>query len=108
MKEGGAEFIKLGGTNEIDMVKRLTDCGFSLCALAYPQAIQYGGYRVQGREMEAAKKCKKILYPRGSGAVCAFGMCSVRLEKHSIESKVPVIGISADQDVDGNFGVMTR
>ena len=33
MKEGGAEFIKLRGEkSEIDMVKRLTDCGIPVCA----------------------------------------------------------------------------
>ena len=68
MKEGGAEFIKLEwGELEIDMVKRLTDCGgIPVCAHLglTPQAIhKYGGYRVQGREMEAAKKCKKMLCP---------------------------------------------
>ena len=63
MKEGGAEFIKLEwGELEIDMVKRLTDCGIPVCAHLglTPQAIhKYGGYRVQGREMEAAKKMQE-------------------------------------------------
>ena len=60
MNEGGAAMVKLEwGELEIDMVRRLTECGVPVCAHLglTPQAIhKYGGYKVQGREAAAADK----------------------------------------------------
>ena len=113
MKKGGAEFIKLEwGELEIDMVKRLTDCGIPVCAHLglTPQSIhKYGGYRVQGREMEAAKKMQEdALSLVEAGADLLLLECvPVGLAKNiTVESKVPVIGIGAGQEVDGQILVL--
>ena len=113
MKEGGAEFIKLEwGELEIDMVKRLTDCGIPVCEHLglTPQSIhKYGGYRVQGREMEAAKKMQEdALSLVEAGADLLLLECvPVELAKNiTVESKVPVIGIGAGQEVDGQILVL--
>ena len=67
MKEGGAEFIKLEwGELEIDMVKRLTDCGIPVCAhlgLTLNRSISMvvTGFKVA--RWKRRKKCKKMLCP---------------------------------------------
>ena len=72
----------------------------SLCHLGLtPQSIhKYGGYRVQGREMEAAKKMQEdALSLVEAGADLLLLECvPVGLAKNiTVESKVPVIGIGA-------------
>lgn len=113
MKKGGAEFIKLEwGELEIDMVKRLTDCGIPVCAHLglTPQSIhKYGGYRVQGREMEAAKKMQEdaLLLVEAGADLLLLECVPVGLAKNiTVESKVPVIGIGAGQEVDGQILVL--
>jgi len=60
MKYGGAEAIKLeGGRNRVDLVRRLVDEEIPVVAHIglTPQSVyKMGGYRVQGRTAEQAKK----------------------------------------------------
>jgi len=60
MKYGGAEAVKLeGGSNRVDLVKRLVDEEIPVVAHIglTPQSVyKMGGYRVQGRTAEQAKK----------------------------------------------------
>ena len=76
MKEGGAEAIKLeGGRNRVELVKRLVDEEIPVMAHIglTPQSVyKMGGYRVQGRTTEAAKKLiedAKLLEEAGAFAI---------------------------------------
>lgn len=113
MKEGGAEFIKLEwGELEIDMVKRLSECGVPVCAHLglTPQAIhKYGGYRVQGRESDAAKKMRgdaQLLVEAGADLLLLECVPAKLAKSITDDSKVPVIGIGAGQQVDGQILVL--
>jgi 3-methyl-2-oxobutanoate hydroxymethyltransferase len=113
MKEGGAEIVKLEwGELEIDMVARLTECGIPVCAHLglTPQAIhKYGGYRVQGREEATAQKMREdALALAEAGADLLLLECVPVSLAHEITAaaSVPVIGIGAGPDVDGQILVL--
>jgi 3-methyl-2-oxobutanoate hydroxymethyltransferase len=113
MKEGGAEVVKLEwGELEIDMVARLTDCGIPVCAHLglTPQAIhKYGGYRVQGREAETAQKMREdALALEAAGADILLLECvpSRLADEITRAAGVPVIGIGAGSDTDGQILVL--
>ncbi len=113
MKEGGAAMVKLEwGELEIDMVRRLTECGVPVCAHLglTPQAIhKYGGYKVQGREAGAADQMMEdALSLQDAGADLLLLECvPTNLGREITESaKVPVIGIGAGPDVDGQILVL--
>lgn len=113
MKEGGAEIVKLEwGELEIDMVRRLTECGIPVCAHLglTPQAIhKYGGYRVQGREEKAAQKMKDdALELEQAGADIILLECvPIDLAADiTAQSTVPVIGIGAGPHCDGQILVL--
>jgi 3-methyl-2-oxobutanoate hydroxymethyltransferase len=113
MKEGGAEMIKLEwGALQIDMVARLTECGIPVCAHLglTPQAIfKMGAYRVQGREHEVAKKMKddaRALEAAGADMLLLECVPMHLAADITRDAKVPVIGIGAGPDVDGQILVL--
>lgn len=113
MKEGGAEIVKLEwGELEIEMVRRLTECGVPVCAHLglTPQAIhKYGGYRVQGREKKAAEKMKQdALALEEAGADILLLECVPMglAAEITAQSTIPVIGIGAGPDADGQILVL--
>lgn len=113
MKEGGAEVVKLEwGELEIEMVRRLTECGIPVCAHLglTPQAIhKYGGYRVQGREVEAAKKMREdalALEEAGADIILLECVPMSLASEITRQATVPVIGIGAGPDCDGQILVL--
>lgn len=113
MKEGGAEIVKLEwGALEIPMVSRLTECGIPVCAHLglTPQAIhKFGAYRVQGREHDTAKKMvDDALALEEAGADVLLLECVPTQLAADITSNagVPVIGIGAGAEVDGQILVL--
>ena len=113
MKEGGAEIVKLEwGELEIDMVARLTECGIPVCAHLglTPQAVhKFGGFRVQGREEAAARKMKEdALALEQAGADLLLLECVPMPLAAAITAaaSVPVIGIGAGPEVDGQILVL--
>jgi 3-methyl-2-oxobutanoate hydroxymethyltransferase len=113
MKEGGAEIVKLEwGALEIPMVSRLTECGIPVCAHLglTPQAIhKFGAYRVQGREDETAKKMiDDALALEAAGADILLLECVPMQLAAEItrNAEVPVIGIGAGPDCDGQILVL--
>jgi 3-methyl-2-oxobutanoate hydroxymethyltransferase len=113
MKERGAEIVKLEwGQLEIDMVARLTECGVPVCAHLglTPQAIhKYGGYRVQGREEKTAQKMKAdalALEQAGADVLLLECVPSALAAEITRDAKVPVIGIGAGPDADGQILVL--
>ena len=100
------------GELEIDMVRRLTECGIPVCAHLglTPQAIhKYGGYRVQGREEYAAKKMQedaRLLEEAGADVLLLECVPEGLAASITADSNVPVIGIGAGASVDGQILVL--
>ena len=113
MKQGGAHMVKLeGGVDQADTVSALNKNGIPVCAHLglQPQYIhKIGGYRVQGRESETADKMlADALTLQAAGADLMLLECV----PESLASKItkaldiPVIGIGASADCDGQILVL--
>lgn len=113
MQEAGARMVKLEGTaDQADIVAALSANGIPVCAHLglRPQAVEkLSGFRIQGREPEAAKRiiedARKL---EAAGADIVLLECIPRAlaaEIHAAVS-VPVIGIGAGPDVDGQILVL--
>ena len=108
--EGGAHAVKLEGGEEIaSIVKAIVDAGIPVVGHLglTPQSVhQLGGYKVQGKEKEKAKKIfndAKILEQAG---ICALVLESIPMElaKDITENiQVPTIGIGAGPYCDGQI-----
>lgn len=113
MAEGGAQMVKLeGGAVIADTVEQLTQRGIPVCAHLglLPQSVhRLGGYRVQGRESEAAQQLindAKALQAAGADMI-VLECIPAPLAKQITESvDVPVIGIGAGSDCDGQVLVL--
>lgn len=114
IQEGGAQAVKLeGGEIVAEAVKRLTTCGIPVMGHLglTPQSIyQLGGFKVQGKVLEAAQRLLKdacILEEAGAFAIvleCIPAPLS-RLITHRIN--IPTIGIGAGPDCDGQVQVIS-
>ncbi|MEQ6358119.1 3-methyl-2-oxobutanoate hydroxymethyltransferase [Thermoanaerobacter thermohydrosulfuricus] len=108
--EGGAHAVKLEGGEEIaSIVKTIVDAGIPVVGHLglTPQSVhQLGGYKVQGKEKEKAKKIfndAKVLEQAG---ICALVLESIPMElaKDIAENiSVPIIGIGAGPYCDGQI-----
>jgi 3-methyl-2-oxobutanoate hydroxymethyltransferase len=108
--EGGAHAVKLEGGEEIaSIVKTIVDAGIPVVGHLglTPQSVhQLGGYKVQGKEKEKAKKIfndAKVLEQAG---ICALVLESIPMElaKDIAENiSVPTIGIGAGPYCDGQI-----
>jgi 3-methyl-2-oxobutanoate hydroxymethyltransferase len=113
MQEGGAKMIKLeGGAGQVAIVEFLTRHDIPVCAHLglKPQSVhKIGGFRVQGRESAAAEQMLKDAESlQGAGAdlillECIPAELGAKITKHM---QVPVIGIGAGPDVDGQILVL--
>mgnify|MGYP000134884647 CR=1 FL=1 len=113
MKEGDAEMIKLeGGREQVEAVRRLSGAGVPVCAHLglQPQSVhKLGGYRVQGREAAAAEAMiadAVALADAGADMIlleCVPAAVAARVTR---EVAVPVIGIGAGADTDGQILVL--
>lgn len=113
MKESGAHAVKLeGGMEVVDTIKRIVGSGIPVMGHLglTPQSIyQFGTYAVRAKEEEEAQKLIKEAI-----ALQAAGCFALVLEKipASLGKRVaeavdiPVIGIGAGPDVDGQVLVM--
>jgi 3-methyl-2-oxobutanoate hydroxymethyltransferase len=113
MQEGGAMMVKLeGGAGQVAIVEHLAVHDIPVCAHVglRPQSVhKIGGFRVQGRdEEEAAKLVKAAEQLRDAGADIILLECVPNeVGKITAESlDVPVIGIGAGPDVDGQILVL--
>ncbi len=113
MKEGSAHILKLEwGALQLSMVARFTECGIPVCAHLglTPQSVyKMGGYHVQGRDSATAKKMlddAKSLELAGAD-ILLLECVPAQLAKQITEIvSVPVIGIGAGIDVDGQILVL--
>lgn len=110
MQEGGAKMVKLeGGANQIEIVRFLTLRDVPVCAHIglKPQAVhKIGGFRVQGRDEAAARRMiddAKALEEAGADIVLLECIPSELGRSIAVALRVPVIGIGAGPDVDGQI-----
>jgi 3-methyl-2-oxobutanoate hydroxymethyltransferase len=107
MKYGGAEAVKLeGGRNRVELVKRLVDEEIPVVAHIglTPQSVyKMGGYRVQGRSAEQAKRLiedAKMLEDAGAFAIVLELVPREVAAMITSELTISTIGIGAGIDCD--------
>ncbi len=113
MKEGGAHMVKIeGGAPQVETVRHLTERAVPVCAHLglTPQSIhQLGAYRVQGRDAESATRMiEDAADLQAAGAQMLVLECVPTLLANEISRNldIPVIGIGAGPDVDGQVLVL--
>jgi 3-methyl-2-oxobutanoate hydroxymethyltransferase len=113
MQEGGAKMVKLeGGAGQVEIVEFLARHDIPLCAHLglKPQSVhKTGGFRVQGRENAAAEQMKhdaKALQDAGADVVLLECIPSELGAEITAELQVPVIGIGAGPETDGQILVL--
>jgi 3-methyl-2-oxobutanoate hydroxymethyltransferase len=108
IQETGAHAVKIEGADDvIETISILTQAGIPVCAHLglTPQSVGVlGGYKVQGKEaaaarklLEDAKKCEQA----GAFAIVLECVPKQLAAEVSIQLKIPVIGIGAGMEVDG-------
>jgi 3-methyl-2-oxobutanoate hydroxymethyltransferase len=113
MQEGGAKIVKLeGGAGQVEIVEFLASHDIAVCAHLglKPQSVhKVGGFRVQGRDEAAAEQMlrdAKALEGAGADVVlleCIPAKLGAEITK---ALHVPVIGIGAGPDTDGQILVL--
>ena len=113
MKQAGANMVKLeGGADQKELVSTLTRLGIPVCAHLglQPQRVhKLGGYRVQGREQEAAERMledARVLEQAGADMLLLECVPVELAAKITQQSKIPVIGIGAGNVCDGQILVL--
>lgn len=108
MKEGRANAVKLEGGEEVcPQINAITECGIPVVAHLglTPQSINaFGGYKVQGRDLEAAKKLiDDAVAVEKAGAFALVLECVPTEIATKITEKltIPTIGIGAGNGCDG-------
>lgn len=110
IKEGDADGVKLeGGARCVQLVRRLVDAGIPVCGhlgLTPQSCLAMGGFKVQGREAEAAKHLieeAKALEVAGCFAVVIEGVPAALGATITKALSIPVIGIGAGSETDGQI-----
>ena len=113
MKESGGHAVKLEGGKEIkDSIKKILNAGIPVMGHLglTPQSIyKFGTYTVRAKEKEEAEKLIKdalILEKLGCFALVLEKIPSKLAKKVAKSLKIPVIGIGAGSDVDGQVLVL--
>jgi 3-methyl-2-oxobutanoate hydroxymethyltransferase len=109
----GAQMVKLeGGATMVETTRFLVERGVPVCAHIglTPQSVNtVGGYRVQGREDDAATKLvadAQALEAAGAGFVLMEAMPAAVAKRVTESIRVPTIGIGAGPDVSGQVLVV--
>ncbi len=113
MQEGYAQMVKLeGGHKQIETVRHLVDLGIPVCGHLglIPQSVnQLGGYRVQGRDGESAKRIideAKLLEEAGASLLVLECVPTALADEITAQLTIPVIGIGAGAGCDGQVLVL--
>ena len=113
MQEGGARMVKLeSGKGQLEIVQFLADHDIAVCAHLglKPQSVhKTGGFRVQGRDTEAAQHMlEDAIALESVGADLVLLECIPSELGRTITQavKVPVIGIGAGPATDGQILVL--
>jgi 3-methyl-2-oxobutanoate hydroxymethyltransferase len=114
IQEGGARAVKLeGGVNVAEKVEKIVSCGIPVMGHIglTPQSIhQLGGFRVQGKSLEAAKtllKDAKALEEAGAFAVVLETTPAPLAALITKSIDIPTIGIGAGAGCDGQVQVIS-
>jgi len=110
MQEGGAQMVKLEGAgNQREVVEYLASRGVPVCAHLglRPQSVhKLGGFKVQGKDSEAAKEMledAQILEAAGADIILLEAVPAALAGEIARTVAVPVIGIGAGVEVDGQI-----
>jgi 3-methyl-2-oxobutanoate hydroxymethyltransferase len=113
LKEGGCDAVKLEGGEEMaDVVRALTRAGVPVMGhlgLTPQTAGQLGGYKVQARDLESARKLlrdAKSLVAAGVFAIVLECVPGVLAGIVTRQVPVPTIGIGAGPECDGQVLVV--
>ena len=108
VQEGGAEAVKLeGGRKRVPMIQAVLDAEIPVMGHLglTPQSVHaMGGYRVQGKQVEAARALiddARALDEAGVFSIVLEGVPDVLAELITKEIGAPTIGIGAGPKVDG-------
>jgi len=113
VKEAGVDAVKLeGGARVASRVKAIVDAG--VCVIGHlgltPQSTaSFGGYRVQGKSLKSFDSIyedSKALVEVGISLLLLEAMPEVSAAKIAENIEVPVLGIGAGKDVDGQLVIM--
>ena len=111
--EAGAHLVKLeGGAAVLEQVRRLTAAGIGVCAHLglLPQSVESpDGYRVQGRDPDGAASIRAdaLALQEAGAALLVLECVPATLGKDvSRALRIPVIGIGAGVDCDGQVLVL--
>ena len=114
IQEGGAQAVKLeGGVNIAEKVSAIVGCGIPVMGHIglTPQSInQLGGYRVQGRTEETAKRLLQDAKALEQAGVFAIVMETVPTPLATLITQrisIPTIGIGAGNGCDGQVQVVS-
>jgi 3-methyl-2-oxobutanoate hydroxymethyltransferase len=114
VKEGGAEAVKIeGGARRAHIVKAMVDAEVPvMCHIGLtPQSLlPMGGYRVQGKTLEAARELIEdaiALERAGAFSIVLEGIPAEISRLITTRLSIPTIGIGAGVDCDGQILVFT-
>jgi 3-methyl-2-oxobutanoate hydroxymethyltransferase len=114
IQEGGAQAVKLeGGEIVAEKVRRLVDCGIPVMGhigLTPQSMYQLGGFKVQGKTAEAARKLLNdagILAEAGAFAIVLESVPAPLAKLITERITIPTIGIGAGPDCDGQVQVVS-
>lgn len=112
LKEGGADMVKLeGGQRVLPAVNALSELGVPVCGHLglLPQSVLKKGYKVQGRDKQAADQLvadAQALEHAGVDLLVLECVPSALADKVSKILTIPVIGIGAGCQTDGQVLVV--
>ncbi|WP_266168054.1 3-methyl-2-oxobutanoate hydroxymethyltransferase [Dyella subtropica] len=112
--EGGAAMVKIEGADPhiLDGISALTARAIPVCAHLglTPQSVhKFGGFRIQGREQEAADRVvaeAKAVEAAGAELLVMEGVPTALGERVTKAVNIPVIGIGAGPHCDGQVLVL--
>jgi 3-methyl-2-oxobutanoate hydroxymethyltransferase len=114
VKEGGAEAVKIeGGARRAHIVKAIVEAEIPVMGhigLTPQSVLRMGGYRVQGKTMEAARELMEdamALERAGAFSIVLEGIPSEISRLITERISIPTIGIGAGMDCDGQILVFT-
>jgi 3-methyl-2-oxobutanoate hydroxymethyltransferase len=108
VKEAGAEAVKVEGPR-IELVRALTDAEIPVVGHLglTPQSVhRMGGYKVQGKSAEAIHSLRedaRALAEAGAGAIVLEGVPREVAAAITAELEIPIIGIGAGPECDGQI-----
>jgi 3-methyl-2-oxobutanoate hydroxymethyltransferase len=111
IKDGGAQAVKIEGP-QLDLIHRLVDVGIPVMAHVglTPQSVHgMGGYHVQGRGEEAARKLldqATNLEKAGAFSIVVEGVPAAVGAQITAELQIPTIGIGAGPGTDAQVLVI--